>query len=99
MLARPKRDAHFYELAKRGAEARLRELGDELKLLFSAFPDLRHSFDPEELPIAFILKRSAGRANAAARKPGARGWTPEQRKAAAARMKAYWAKRKAARGK
>jgi hypothetical protein len=86
-------------LAKRGAEARLRELSDELKLLFSAFPDLRKSFDPEELPIAFILKRSAGRANASARKPGARGWTAEQRKAAAARMKAYWAKRKAARGK
>ena len=67
MLARPKRDAHFYELAKRGAEARLRELGDELKLLFSAFPDLRKSFDPEELPIAFILKRSGGRPSAGAR--------------------------------
>ena len=98
-MARPKRDAHFYELAKRGAEARLRELSDELKLLFSAFPDLRKNFDPEELPIAFILKKGAGRANVAARKPGARGWSPDQRKAAAARMKAYWAKRKAARSK
>jgi hypothetical protein len=98
-LARPKRDAHFYELAKRGAEARLRELGDELKLLFSAFPDLRKNFDPEELPIGFILRKGAGRPNAGARKPGARGWSPDQRKAAAARMKAYWAKRKAARTK
>jgi hypothetical protein len=98
-LPRVKRDAHLYELAKRGARERLREMTDEIKLLFSAFPDLRDSFDPEELPIAFILKRGAARAGSGTRQPGTRGWTSEQRKAAAARMKAYWAKRKAARNK
>jgi hypothetical protein len=79
-------------LAKRGAEARLRELADELKLLFSAFPDLRKNFDPEELPIAFILKRGAGRANAAARNL-ARAAGPRTAEGGGA-MKAYWAKRK-----
>ena len=98
-MPRPKRDAHFYDLAKRGAEARLRELTDEIKLLFSSFPDLRKSIDRDELPVSFILKRGAARAVPGARKPGARGWTAEQRKAAAARMKTYWAKRKATRSK
>lgn len=95
-MPRAKQDAHLHGLARRGAEVRLREIADEIKLLFSAFPDLRDSFDPEELPISFILKRGAARAG---RKSGQRGWTAEQRKAAAARMKAYWAKRKAARSK
>lgn len=99
-MPRIKQDAHLHGLARRGAEMRLREIADEIKLLFSAFPDLRDSFDPEELPISFILKRGAARAAATgARRSGQRGWTPEQRKAAAARMKAYWAKRKATRSK
>jgi hypothetical protein len=81
-----------YELAKRGAEARLGELLNEVRQLTSLFPDLRKSVDRDELPIPFLLKRGADRA---ARRSGQRGWTPAQRKAAAARMRAYWAKRKA----
>lgn len=41
------------------AAARLRQLVDELRILTSAFPDLRDSFDPDELPIEYILKRDA----------------------------------------
>jgi hypothetical protein len=49
------------EAAKLSAEARFRELVDELKLLTLAFPHLRDAFGPEDLPIAFLLKRGADR--------------------------------------
>ncbi len=42
-------------LAKRGAEARLRELMQEARYLLRLFPDLRDSFDPDELPVSFLL--------------------------------------------
>jgi len=48
--------------AKRNAEARFRELVDELRLLTVAFPHLREAFDPEELPASFLLRRGADRA-------------------------------------
>jgi hypothetical protein len=41
------------------AAARLRQLVDEFRMLTSAFPDLRDAFDPDELPIDFILRRDA----------------------------------------
>ena len=91
-VPKTKKDAHVYELAKRGAQARLQDLVNEVKLLTNLFPDLRKSVDTDELPVSFILKRGSQRA---ARPSGHRGWTPAQRKAAAARMRAYWAKRKA----
>jgi hypothetical protein len=50
------------EIARRNAEARFRELVDELRLLTVAFPHLREAFDPEELPVSFLLKRGADRA-------------------------------------
>jgi hypothetical protein len=50
------------EVAKSNAEARFRELMDELRLLTVAFPHLREAFDPEELPVSFLLKRGADRA-------------------------------------
>jgi hypothetical protein len=50
------------ETAKLNAEARFRELMDELRLLTVAFPHLREAFDPEDLPISFLLKRGAVRA-------------------------------------
>ena len=50
------------EIAKRNAEARFRELVDELRLLTVSFPHLREAFDPEELPVSFLLKRGADRA-------------------------------------
>jgi hypothetical protein len=52
---------------KSKAEARFRELVDELKLLTVAFPHLREAFDPEELPVSFLLRRGADRAAARAR--------------------------------
>jgi hypothetical protein len=92
-VPKTRQSAHVYELAKRGAEARITELLNEVRQLTSLFPDLRKSVDRDELPIPFILKRGADQS--AGRRSGQRGWTPAQRKAAAARMRAYWAKRKA----
>jgi hypothetical protein len=56
-----KRSAHVLELAKRGAEARLRDLLHEARLLLLAFPHLRDAFDKDELPIAFIVAKGSGR--------------------------------------
>ena len=46
------------------AEARFRELVDELKLLTVAFPHLRDAFDPDELPVSFLLRQGADRSAA-----------------------------------
>ena len=45
-------DAHLFELAKRGAKARLGELVQEAKYLIDLFPHLRDSFDKDELPMS-----------------------------------------------
>ncbi|HWF84230.1 MAG TPA: hypothetical protein VG222_05270 [Vicinamibacterales bacterium] len=95
-MARTKHKPHMIELASRGAEARVRELVDELRLLTAAFPHLRQSFDRDELPIPFILRRGRDRAKSIGRPARKRKWNAAARKAAAARMKAYWAKRKSA---
>jgi hypothetical protein len=62
----PRPAPNTLEAAKLNAEARFRELMDELRLLTVSFPHLRDAFDPEDLPIAFLLKRGADRA---ARRP------------------------------
>jgi hypothetical protein len=84
-MPRRRKDAHLFELAKRGAEVRLRELVQEAKNLTGLFPHLRDSFDKDELPLSFIMARDAGRVtrtntgrrrrrmSAAARKPSASG--------------------------
>jgi hypothetical protein len=51
---------HLYELAKRGAEAQVRELLHEAALLIELFPHLRDSFDKDELPWKFIMARQSG---------------------------------------
>jgi hypothetical protein len=61
-MPRRKRDAHLFELAKRGAEVQLRELVQEAKYLIDLFPHLRDSYDGDELPVSFIIRRGAGRA-------------------------------------
>jgi len=66
------------KLARAGAERRLNELQSEIASLLRLFPDLRSR---------------RGRA-AATRSTGRRKWTPSQRKAAAERMRKYWAARK-----
>ena len=86
---------HFLELAKRGAEVRARFLAQELKLLLAAFPHLADAFDPDGLPIPFILRTGAARPVAGpprTRKP----MSAAARKAIGERMKRYWASRKAA---
>jgi hypothetical protein len=94
-MAKRTRSRHFYELAKRGAELRVKFLAEELKLLLSAFPHLKDAFDPDELPIPFIVRVGAGRparGPAASRKP----MSDRRRKAIGVRMRKYWAARKAA---
>lgn len=59
--AMPKHSAHILDLAKRGAEHRYQELKAEIVALMKAFPDLRDSFDADELPIAFRLRSAAER--------------------------------------
>ena len=87
-MARTKQDAHLYELAKLGAQARLSDLLQEAKLLIGLFPHLRDSVDKDELPVSFILKKGRDRAEATARKKPRR--TAAQRQAGkTARLKKY----------
>jgi hypothetical protein len=55
-----KQPPRILELAKRGAEARFQDLIHEAKLLVELFPHLRDSFDPDELPVSFIVARGSG---------------------------------------
>ena len=50
---------HTLQVVKRAAAFRLRQLWDELAMLMGSFPDLRDAFDPDELPLEFILKRDS----------------------------------------
>lgn len=81
-MARPRSD--LLKLARAGAERRITELHSELASLFRLFPDLRRS------------KRAGGRTagGGGARTRRRRGWSAAQRKAAADRMRKYWAARK-----
>jgi hypothetical protein len=68
------------KLAKSGAATRLEELRAEIDGIYRSFPDLRRK----------------GTARAAAKNSGTgvagrRKWTASQRKAAAERMRKYWA--------
>ncbi len=58
-MAKAKTNEHLMELAKRGAKAQLADLVHEIKLLLNMFPHLHDSFDKDELPIPFLLKRAA----------------------------------------
>lgn len=84
----PKPSSHILDLAKRGAALRLRELVNEAELLLDLFPDLRDAFDPDELPVSFIVKSDARRVgarpvrrqsapSAATKKPGSRAMRQE----------------------
>jgi hypothetical protein len=79
--------------ARRGAEARFRELAEEAKQLLKVFPDLSASFDEDELPLNFILRRGARKAATARRR---RPMSAAQRRAVGARMKKYWAEQRKA---
>ncbi len=93
-----KHSSHILDLAKRGAVFRIRELVHELDVLLGSFPDLGDAFDADELPVSFIVKRDARRADARAvrrQKP----LSAAARKAVSRRMKAYWRARRAAKQK
>ena len=77
------------ELARVGAEARLRAIGEERQALLQAFPDLGNGTSPSS--------RTSATARSASPTPAGRkrsGMSPAQRKAVGERMKAYWAKRR-----
>ena len=61
-MPKPKDDDDLVELAKRGARAQLGDLVHEIKMLLELFPHLHDSFDKDELPLDFILKRGSRRA-------------------------------------
>jgi hypothetical protein len=82
--------------ARRGAEARLRELAEETKQLLKVFPDLGASFDEDELPLNFILRRGARKAATTGFRRRGRKMSAAQRKAVGVRMKKYWAERRKA---
>ena len=56
-----KQPPRILELARRGAEARFQDLLHEAKLLVELFPHLRDSYDPDELPVSFIVAKGSGR--------------------------------------
>jgi hypothetical protein len=86
-----KHSSHIVELAKRGAVLRLRELANELNILLSGFPDLHDSFDADELPVSFIMRRDARRARANA-VPRQRPASGTAKAAVSRRTKKHWAK-------
>jgi hypothetical protein len=57
----PKPRSRVAKLTKSGAAIEFKALMDELKFLLDMFPHLRDSYDPDELPVKFILKRDAAR--------------------------------------
>ncbi len=90
-----KHSSHIMELAKRGAEARFRELVDELKFLTISFPHLRDAADGEDLPVKFLLRRGRDKAGAVQVARTRRKMSAKARKAISDAQKARWAKQKA----
>jgi hypothetical protein len=91
-----KRD-QLLRLARHGAAARLAELRTEIASILRAFPGIG-SGGGQGARTGRTRRRStvrSERATAGATRRGRRSWNATQRRAAAARMKAYWAKRKA----
>jgi hypothetical protein len=98
-MPRRKQTVHLYELAKRGAEVRLRELVQEAKNVIDLFPNLRDSYDRDELPLSFIVRRDAGplaKASATRGPRRRRRMSAAARKAVSERMKKVWAARRKA---
>jgi hypothetical protein len=90
-----KRSSQILELAKRGAELRVRDLIQEVTLLVQSFPHLRDAFDKDELPISFIVAKGSGRLTKGT--PGRRRrMSAAARKAVSQRMKRFWAARRKA---
>ena len=75
------------EYARKGAEARVAQLNEELTAIYRAFPDLR----PERTGRSM----NNGQARSGVRRKR-RKMSAVQRKAVAVRMKKYWAERRKA---
>lgn len=90
-----KHSSHFLELAKRGADVRVRELLHELKLLTLSFPHLRDLVSSDDLPVNFLLRRGRDKAQAFPNRRGRRKMSARARAAISAAQKARWAKQKA----
>jgi len=86
-------------LARHGAQARINELRQEIAAIVQTFPDLRARRGGRPRKQASAPQVSTAANESTATRRGRRGWSAAQRKAAANRMKAYWAKRKAGRKK
>jgi hypothetical protein len=91
-----KHSSQILQLAKRGAEVRLRELLDELKILTLSFPHLRDAVDRDDLPMEFILRRGLEKAGPVQAARSRRTMSAKARKAISMAQKARWAKQKAA---
>jgi hypothetical protein len=48
------------ELARRGAEVRLQDLAQEVRLLLRLFPRLQDASDRDGLPVSFIVAMGSG---------------------------------------
>jgi|SRR5580704_13123380 hypothetical protein len=95
----PRHPSHIVELAKRGAEVRLRELVQEAKQLTRLFPHLRDASNREDLPVPFILERGARRARKQVARKRRHRMSAAARKALSQRMKKFWAARRKAAAK
>ena len=94
-----KHSSNILALAKRGAEARLEDLKQEIKLLVDLFPHLRDSFNKDDMPLSFIMAKDSGRLTRKKRVRRRQGMSPAARKAVSARMKKYWAAKRKTTGK
>jgi len=91
-----KHPPHILELARRGADARFRELLDELHVLTLSFPHLRDAVGRDDLPIKFLLRRGRDKADRMAAPRARRKMSAKARKAISDAQKKRWAKQKAA---
>jgi len=86
-VAKRSRKPHLLELARCGAEGQLNDLLHEARMILELFPDLKDSYDPDELPVKFLLRAGAS-------PPGKRTLSKEARARISAAQKKRWAKRK-----
>jgi transcriptional regulator of aromatic amino acid metabolism len=86
---------HILELAQRGAEARFRELLNELNVLTLSFPHLRDAVDRDDLPVKFILRRGRDKAKGTKSPAKRRKLSATARKAIGEAQRKRWAAQKA----
>jgi hypothetical protein len=98
-LTSPLSQDQLLALARHGAQARISELQNEIAAIERAFPGLRSPRGGRARKQATAAQPAATANARAAGRPGHRSWSAAQRKEAAERMRAFWAKRKSARKK